>query len=69
RALQNDNAQKLEQMRHTVDEKLQLDAGNATGQFLQARALQNDNAQKLEQMRHTVDEKLQLDAGNATGQF
>ena len=38
------NESKLEQMRQTVEARLQ--------------ALQNDNAQKLEQMRATVDEKL-----------
>ena len=38
------NETKLEQMRQTVEERLQ--------------ALQNDNTQKLEQMRVTVDEKL-----------
>jgi DNA recombination protein RmuC len=42
--LSQTNEQKLEQLRKTVEERLQL--------------LQQDNSQKLEQMRATVDEKL-----------
>jgi DNA anti-recombination protein RmuC len=57
RALQNDNAQKLEQMRHTVDEKLQSTLETRLGQSFTLVS------ERLEQVQRGLGEMQQLATG------
>jgi DNA recombination protein RmuC len=55
-ALTDSNAQKLDQLRQTIDERLEAQR-QAVQQGLDR--LRTENTEKLDQMRQTVDEKLQ----------